>query len=212
MDRTEHTLDLCVAGLLRHPAVAGAEATAAGDARRIVYVLPAEGHTLDDAELRHHLDGERSPLPGETALVPVPEFPRAEDGSVDRADLAVYGVLGGLLTLWREAFDNERIGPDDDFFTLGGYSMLAVRLIGRIADRYGVDLPLAEFFDLPTVLDVAYSLVESGADPAAPEPLASAADELSLEDLLAGLDQLSDEQALNLLGPDTPPADGIARG
>ncbi|MGW3107991.1 phosphopantetheine-binding protein [Streptomyces sp. NPDC001100] len=211
MDRTKHVLDTCAAALHRHPAVREAIATTHRDSEPVVYVLPAEGHAFDAAELRRVLQQEPVPLPEGTALVEVPELPRTEDGRVDRALLPVYGVLGGLLPLWREAFGHETIGPDEDFFALGGYSMLAVRLVGRVADRWGVDLPLADFFDLSTVLDVAHRLIELGASPTAAEVAPHAADELSLEDLLADVDQLSEEQALALLGLQAPPGDDSAR-
>ncbi|MEU6540667.1 phosphopantetheine-binding protein [Streptomyces sp. NPDC047000] len=212
MDRTKHVLDTCAAGLRRHPAVLEAVGATLGDGEPVVYVLVAQGHSFDGEELRRHLRQGAGPVPEDVALVRVPELPRAGDGSVDIAGLPVYGVLGGLLPLWREAFGNDGIGPDDDFFALGGYSMLAVRLVGRIADRYGVDLPLADFFDLPTVLDVAHRLTALGASPTAPAVAPRAEDELSLEDLLADVDRLSEEQALTLLGLESPPADDTARG
>ncbi|MEW2289592.1 phosphopantetheine-binding protein [Streptomyces sp. NPDC047841] len=212
MDRTKHLLDTCVAGLHRHPAVREAIGTTHSDGEPIVYVVVEDGHAFDEAELRRHLEEEARPVPDGTALVPVPELPRAGDGSVDRAELPAFGILGGLLPLWREAFEDDGIGPDDDFFSLGGYSMLAMRLVGRIADRYHVDLPLADFFDLPTVLDVAHRLTELGARPSTPEVSPHPADELSLEDLLADIDLLSDEETLRLLGSDGPAADDAAHG
>jgi acyl carrier protein len=111
----------------------------------------------------------------------------------DRDDVAA--IADALLTMWTEAFDTDPVGVDDDFFELGGYSLLAVRLIARIADRYGVELPVAEFFDLPTVTDVATRLVELGASPAAPAPDPRP----SVTDLLAELDGLSDDEVLALL-------------
>jgi acyl carrier protein len=212
MDRTKHVLDTCVVGLHRHPAVREAIGTTHSDGEPVVYVLVEDGHAFDVAELRRHLKQEAHPVPDGIALVPVPELPRAEDGSVDHAELPAFGILGGLLPLWREGFEDDGIGADDDFFALGGYSMLAVRLVGKIADRYDVDLPLADFFDLPTVLDVAYRLIELGARPSAPEVSPHPAEELSLEDLLAGIDRLSEEQALTLLGLEGPSADDAAHG
>jgi acyl carrier protein len=210
MDRTKHVLDTCVAGLHRHPAVREAIGTTHSDGEPVVYVLTEHGHTFDAAKLHRHLQLGTDPVPDEVALVPVPELPRTESGSVDLAELPVYGVLGGLLPLWREAFGNDAIGPDDDFFVLGGYSMLAVRIVGRIADRYGIDLPLADFFDLPTVLDVAYRLTGLGARPSAPDVAPRPVDELDLEALLADVDQLSEEQVLTLLGRQGPADDSAA--
>lgn len=56
-----------------------------------------------------------------------------------------------LLGLWRELLDNSQIQVDDDFFRSGGHSLLAVRLLSAIKNEFGVQLPLAAFFEMPTI-------------------------------------------------------------
>ncbi|MET0460458.1 MAG: thioesterase domain-containing protein, partial [Ilumatobacteraceae bacterium] len=56
-----------------------------------------------------------------------------------------------LATMWRELLGVERVGRDDDFFELGGQSLIAVRLFTRMKKRYAVDLPLATLFEAPTI-------------------------------------------------------------
>jgi acyl-CoA synthetase (AMP-forming)/AMP-acid ligase II/acyl carrier protein len=63
-----------------------------------------------------------------------------------------------LADLWREVLRVAEIGPDDTFLQLGGDSMLAAQLIARIRDRWNVDVKMVDFFDAPTVGQMARTL------------------------------------------------------
>ncbi len=56
-----------------------------------------------------------------------------------------------LLTLWQEVLDINGLGVEDDYFALGGTSLLAARLFAEIARRFGVKLRLTSILDAPTV-------------------------------------------------------------
>ena len=60
-----------------------------------------------------------------------------------------------LSTMWRELLGVEQVGIDDDFFELGGQSLIAVRLFGRIRKKWGVDLPLSTLFEAPSIAQCA---------------------------------------------------------
>ena len=60
-----------------------------------------------------------------------------------------------LATMWRELLGVERVGRDDDFFELGGQSLIAVRLFTRMKKRYSIDLPLSTLFEAPTIAECA---------------------------------------------------------
>lgn len=67
-----------------------------------------------------------------------------------------------LTAIWEEVLDRERIGLDDNFFLLGGHSLVATRLLARVNREFGTDLPLSLVFERPTVQGMADALGEWG--------------------------------------------------
>ena len=63
----------------------------------------------------------------------------------------VAEIVASLLGL-------EQVGRDDNFFLLGGHSLLGTQVIARVADTFGVDLPLRGLFDAPTVAELAVEI------------------------------------------------------
>ncbi|GAA3180666.1 hypothetical protein GCM10010451_32300 [Streptomyces virens] len=75
--------------------------------------------------------------------------------AADTAAREAAPVAGRLLAVWRDAFDQQDIGADDDFFELGGYSMLAMQLVNTIQEEFGVEISFTDFFEASTVNGVA---------------------------------------------------------
>ena len=71
------------------------------------------------------------------------------------------------------------MGSDENFFMLGGHSLLGTQVIARVAETFGIDLPLRTLFDAPTVRSLSAEI----------ERL-----------ILLKLQTLSDEEALHMLG------------
>ncbi|HEX2162796.1 MAG TPA: phosphopantetheine-binding protein, partial [Thermoanaerobaculia bacterium] len=151
-----------------------AAAGPAGETQLTAYVVPAPGAT-PTVEAIHRDLARRLPeamIPAAFAVLET--LPLTPNGKVDRRALAavVTRRLGRatpyvaprndteerLAALWRELLEVERVGVHDNFFHVGGHSLLATRLLGRLRDAFGVDLPLASFFEAPTVADLAESL------------------------------------------------------
>ena len=123
-----------------------------------------------------------------------------------------------LAAIWREVLGIERVGVHDDFFELGGHSLLAMRAAFRAAEAFGVEAPVAAFFETPTVARLAEWL--EGARPAAavaepipaappegPYPLSFAQQRLWLIDRLApGSPAYNVSLALRLTGRLDPAA------
>ena len=67
--------------------------------------------------------------------------------------------------IWSELLEQSDIGPEDDFFELGGDSLLAVWLIEEIAERTGRDLPLSLLLEGATIRHLACALDAQGPQP-----------------------------------------------
>ena len=164
--------------LLGHPGVREAVVTAAKEAagghRLIAYYVPEGADGPAPAELRAHL---RESLPEHmvpSLFVPLSELPLNANGKVDRralpspeagpageADTAprtpprnpVEEVIAGI---WEDLLGlGDPVDVDDDFFHLGGHSLLVIRLLSRLRQAFGADLPVQRVFAAPTVAGLA---------------------------------------------------------
>ena len=67
-----------------------------------------------------------------------------------------------LAVLWGELLGVEKVGIKDDFFALGGHSLIAMQLISRIAEVTDTQLPLDSVFNAPTLAELALLLDTQG--------------------------------------------------
>ncbi|GGW10051.1 hypothetical protein GCM10010230_60490 [Streptomyces narbonensis] len=160
----EHTLT-------RHPAVRRAVVIARedrpGDHRLVAYVVPESATEPPSTELLREALGERLPaymIPA--AFVALTELPLTPNGKLDRSALPCPELEGDeyrapgsprertLCALFAEVLGAERIGLDDDFFVLGGHSLMATRLVARVRAEMGVDIPMHLLFTAPTVAEL----------------------------------------------------------
>jgi amino acid adenylation domain-containing protein len=159
---------------------------APGQHRLIGYVTPRPGSALDVSTMREAL---RGPLPDymiPQQLVALEQLPLLPNGKIDRKslpvpDAAAAHVRGGRAP--RNALENQlaatmasvlklqAVGIEDDFFSMGGHSLLAARLIGQINREHGLQLALRALFESPTVEGLAAAVQKArGGD--APPPRA----------------------------------------
>jgi amino acid adenylation domain-containing protein len=156
--------------LVAHPAVAAAVAAvrdiAPGDRRLIAYVVPAQDEP-DPDELRRALKRKLPPFMVPSLFVALPSLPVTANGKLDRGALPMptgaQPRQGGsyvppespleetLASIWSEVLAVERVGIDDDFFDLGGHSMLAVKMLARVHDTFGAAPYLGAIFDHSTI-------------------------------------------------------------
>ncbi len=80
------------------------------------------------------------------------------------ANVSGEDVETTLMEWWKELLGVERVGPDDDFFSLGGHSLVGIRLFAKIKKAYQVDLELGVLFEARTVRQLA-KLIESRRSP-----------------------------------------------
>jgi len=171
-----------VAGV-REAVVVGREArdgAGQGERRLVAYVVldpaaPAVGIDLRD-QLRDRLPAYMVP----SVFVPMEKLPLNPNGKVDRRALPdpedVLPTLERarrkvpprdnlelrLVRIWEEVLGTAPVGVTDDFFALGGYSLLGASLLARIESDFGRTLPLAALFQRPTVEDLAHLLRVGG--------------------------------------------------
>jgi amino acid adenylation domain-containing protein len=143
-------------------------------------------------------------------LVRLEAFPTTTAGKVDRAALATVPLTPGpepdddrpaeaaatrteewLAAHWATLLEAGAVGVTDRFFSIGGHSLLAVRLLTDVHDVFGVEIPLETFFAEPTVRALA-AAVDAGVAPA------DGAAETD-DDLLARVEGLSDDEVAALL-------------
>ncbi|AKQ65681.1 Non-ribosomal peptide synthetase [Myxococcus hansupus] len=143
-----------------------------GAARLVAYVQPQTMERPDGTDLRTELRKALRDVVPEymvpEVIVVLPELPLSPSGKIDRKALphvtseAATGVAlarTGALTeterqlqaLFSELLGLSAVAPTDSFFELGGHSLLAVTLISRISAKLGVEVPLNEVFDRPSV-------------------------------------------------------------
>ncbi|HMB54278.1 MAG TPA: amino acid adenylation domain-containing protein, partial [Thermoanaerobaculia bacterium] len=115
-----------------------------------------------------------------TALLWLDELPLNANGKVDRRVLpdpveqAAAGRVAPrnddertVAAIWAAVLGLDEVGVEDDFFALGGHSLAAMKLIARLREASGVELPLAALFEGPTVAAMAERLAELRGDAAA---------------------------------------------
>ena len=64
-----------------------------------------------------------------------------------------------LAAIWREVLRVERVGMHDNFFALGGHSLLATQAVTRIRTTFNVEFSLQDFFEAPTVAELALNIL-----------------------------------------------------
>ncbi|WP_346949909.1 amino acid adenylation domain-containing protein, partial [Dyella sp.] len=76
---------------------------------------------------------------------------RKEGLALAAADVPATDATGTMMRIWCELLGRPSVALDDDFFELGGQSLLATRLAVRIRDEFGVEVPVAAILEAPTV-------------------------------------------------------------
>ncbi len=78
-----------------------------------------------------------------------------EASLVETSSFANEPLTSELKQMWQAALGNDKIGLHDNFFALGGRSLVAARLIAKINKQYSLKLGLATFFNCPTIAELA---------------------------------------------------------
>jgi amino acid adenylation domain-containing protein len=171
------------AGLMALDGVALAAAATwtdpSGSQALAAYILPRQGARLDTRRLRRDLETILPAYMTPTRWVQMDAMPMTPSGKIDRkalpsphsqpesiADGNGSAALIGqtelrLAAIWSEGLGVAAVGPEDNFFDLGGYSMLTTRLLRAIDESFGVKLSVASLFQVHDLRAMA-QLIDKG--------------------------------------------------
>jgi aspartate racemase len=149
-----------------------------GDKSLVAYTVWSPGHApASPAELQDFLKQRLPEYMVPAAFVTMDRLPLTVNGKVDRKALpkpelaplsiqpsavAQDELQARLVGIWQSVLGRKGIGIHDNFFEVGGYSMLAARLMHRVGRTVGRNLPLALLFQAPTIEKLAAALQRDG--------------------------------------------------
>jgi amino acid adenylation domain-containing protein len=163
-----------------------------GSVRLVAYVGSKQG--VEVRRLREYMEERLPEYMTPSAYVVMEELPLTVNGKVDRKALpepegsieetgedyvaprtAVEEMLAGI---WVEVLDIDDVGVEANFFELGGQSLLAMILMSRVCDVFGVDLPLRTLFEHPTVAGLSRVIIDMLVEQEGSDSVAQFLDEL----------------------------------
>ncbi|HEX4960999.1 MAG TPA: amino acid adenylation domain-containing protein [Thermoanaerobaculia bacterium] len=163
------------AALRQAPGVQQAVATvwpdAGGGSDLAAYVVLDGAGTMDGTELRRHLRERLPEYMVPPAIVILESLPLSRNGKVDRLALPRPERSGDpgeegrvaprdaleetLVRIWQETLKVNELGVTDNYFALGGHSILALRLMAVIQKETGHEIPISALFKGPTIAELA---------------------------------------------------------
>jgi acyl carrier protein len=150
-----------------HQAVAALREEPTGGRSLIAYVVPAPGSQPRPDQLRNFLRARLPEYMVPARVVLLDALPLTPNGKVDRGAVAALRSVDSmpasgldspqtvieerLAEIVCQLLKLEHVGLEDNFFLLGGHSLLGAQLVARVNDGFGVALPLRTLFDIPTI-------------------------------------------------------------
>jgi amino acid adenylation domain-containing protein len=161
--------------LARHEGVRAAQVVVSKDStgvqRLVAYVVARDPAATTDGVLRSHLREHLPPYMIPAAICLLDAMPLTPNGKVDlRAlpapelshdsddaddDLARDEAEELIRAIWAEVLGRVQVGVNENFFDLGGHSLMATQVVSRLRSAFGLDLPLRAIFEAPTVAGLA---------------------------------------------------------
>src|SRR5262249_46446453 len=155
----------------QHPDVREAAVTVRedvpGDSRLVAYIVPERDPALEMNELRHSLAGKLPEYMVPAVFITLDSLPLTPNGKLDRRALPGPDVLRpklevvytapqtetemAIAAIWREVLRVERVGVDDNFFDLGGHSLLLVRVSRKLQETFNQEVTVLDLFKYPTI-------------------------------------------------------------
>ncbi len=168
---TMDELELSLAGMPGvREAVVVTQTPAAGPSRLAVFLVQDRFNPPSLLGIRAQLEQQLPAVPA--SLAAIDALPLTEDGAVDRVALQQRApaerperdaplrapeneLERRLAALWADLLEVTEVGVDDDFFELGGNSLIGMRIAQEVADSYGVAISPLSFYSQPTIAGLA---------------------------------------------------------
>ncbi|MFZ6030179.1 MAG: amino acid adenylation domain-containing protein [Chloroflexota bacterium] len=167
--------------LCQHPSVEAAVAIARqdtpGNVRLVAYPIFRQGTAPAAGELRQFLKDRLPEYMLPAAFVPLAAFPLTPNGKIDRAALpapdgqrpdlpvnftAPQSQIEQIIArAWQDALQLDRVGVHDNFFDLGGHSLLMAQVHHRLQEKLQREIPLVALFQYATIHSLAVHLGEN---------------------------------------------------
>ena len=140
----------------------------------VAYVVPGQGQNVTAAQMRQHLKVHLPEYMIPADFIVLESLPLTPNGKLDRQALptpeSARRTVGEnyvapklmihhqLIAIWEELLNRQPIGITDNFFHVGGHSLLAARLVGRIEQIFGKKIALSTLFAGPTIEQLAQAI------------------------------------------------------
>jgi natural product biosynthesis luciferase-like monooxygenase protein len=161
---------------------------AMGEKRLVAYVTPKAGTVPDAEQIRRALAVELPEIMVPTALLVLQAFPLTPNGKVDRrafpeprsttvmpaAAMPESQLERRVAAIWREVLGLPSVGMTDNFFDLGGHSLLIVQVQRRLHEVSEHEVSITDMFRLPTIRALAAHLAGNATSTAADDGLSRA--------------------------------------
>jgi amino acid adenylation domain-containing protein len=159
-----------------HEAVVIAREDVPGDTRLVAYYVALNHESIDPEQLRSHLAAVLPEYMVPAAYVGLDGLPLTPNGKLDRKALPApdgkayisrrYEAPQSeteilLATIWADILKLDRIGRHDNFFDLGGHSLLVVRVLSRLQRQLGMEFAIGDLFAYPVLTDLARKIDSS---------------------------------------------------
>lgn len=139
-----------------HPGVSAESLRAQLTSKLPDYAIPAQIRLIDALPLTPNGKPDRHALRSASPVDPAPAL----------ADGEIHGTAAQLVAeVWRGVLGRVTIGPDTNFFDIGGHSLAILQVQERLSARLGRRIPVVDLFRHPTVRALAAHLQDAGADP-----------------------------------------------
>lgn len=170
--------------LSEHPSIVNSAVAVKkyGDDKRIVAYVQTRALLAPDG-VKHYIRQRLPAYMTPDVVIMVDQIPMSPNGKVDMRALEEIDVAPSarsdafaapeteleqqLAELWSNLLGVQNIGIDDDFLNAGGHSLLAISMLQRLYQRLGVKVSIDDFYQCPTIRELATHMSSSAGEPAA---------------------------------------------